>query len=161
MGIRLSNRTRHAIVAGFGASVAICTVAGLAAATKMPWIMAPFGSTAAIMYGVPGAHFAKPHRVVLGHLLSMSIGIGMYQAFGSAWWSLGLAVGLAIGSMLAFDIFHPPAGASPLLALVIPLKWSILLMPVLAGSIVMVLVAEAYHFVRLRLEPDDPDPSTG
>lgn len=46
--------------------------------------------------------------------ISTVIGMLLHVFLPAHWWSLGLAVGLAIAVMAALRVTHPPAGADPL-----------------------------------------------
>jgi CBS-domain-containing membrane protein len=54
---------------------------------------------------------------------------------------MALSVGLAISLMILTRTTHPPAGADPLVVFMAGSGWSFLLTPVLAGSVIIVLVA--------------------
>lgn len=86
----------------------------------------------------------------------MTVGVTAYKVWGNAWWGLAIAVGVAIGLMLLLDVYHPPAGATPLLAIGMKLDWPLLFMPVLVGSLSILAVFEAYEFCIHKLNLAEP-----
>jgi CBS-domain-containing membrane protein len=70
---------------------------------------------------------------------------------GSAWWAMGLGVGLAIVAMRLTHTNHPPAASDPLLIMLSPLGppgWGFLLTPVLVGALLVVAMAVAFNRLR-------------
>jgi len=100
--------------AGLGGLLAIATVAWLSYVTGNLLLMAPFGATCVLLFSVPGSPLSQPANVIGGHLVSTAIGLLLHVLLPVEWWSLGLAVGLAIAAMAALRVTHPPAGADPL-----------------------------------------------
>ena len=52
---------------------------------------------------------------------------------------IGLAVGIAITLMIITKTIHPAAGANPILIIESGQSWDFLIMPVLAGTVFIVL----------------------
>ncbi|UIP30388.1 HPP family protein [Photobacterium sp. TLY01] len=137
------NQYGIALISGLGAAVAIgllslaenLTSAGL-------WLMAPFGATAVLVFGVPDSPLAQPRNVIAGHLLTALIGVFFVSFIGVTPFTLALASGLAVSVMLLTKTTHPPAGANPLLIMLTGQSWSFLITPVLIGAVVMVLVGQ-------------------
>ncbi|NAW86666.1 HPP family protein [Photobacterium halotolerans] len=137
------NQYGIALLSGLGAAVAIgllslaenLTSAGL-------WLMAPFGATAVLVFGVPDSPLAQPKNVIAGHLLTALIGVFFVSFVGVTPFTLALASGLAVSAMLLTKTTHPPAGANPLLIMLTGQSWSFLITPVLIGAVVMVLVGQ-------------------
>jgi CBS-domain-containing membrane protein len=125
-----------------GGSIGIGIVALLTRSYHLPLLMAPLGASCFLLFGAPDAPFAQPRNVVFGHLLSSLVGLLFTRYIGVGPIELGMAVGLAIALMLATRTSHPPAGADPLVVMVAGnLGWNFLLTPVLASTVLLVLVA--------------------
>ena len=62
-------------------------------------------------------------------------------------WSLGAATGIALALMLLTKTTHPPAGANPVLIMLFEHSWGFLLMPVLAGALVIVIMGAVVNRV--------------
>ena len=124
-----------------GASLVIGVLALLTEKTSTGlWIMFSFGSTALIVFVFYKSEFAQPKNVILGHLLSMFIGIVLNNVLGFSFLSIALGIGLAVFLMSYFDIIHPPAAANPLIAIFTDVSFEFLFMPVFVGSILIVVM---------------------
>jgi len=77
---------------------------------------------------------------VLGTTLAALISVVCVLLCGSAPWVIGLAVALAITSGQLLRL-HPPAGAVALLGVLQSARPGFVLMPVLLGSLLLVLMA--------------------
>jgi len=103
--------------------------------------MAPFGATAALACAAPDSPLAQPRSIIGGHLLSALVGFLVLHTIGATLLGESAAVAGAIALMLATGTFHAPAGATPLVVLLTSPDLDFVLMPVLAGSALLVLVA--------------------
>lgn len=133
----------HAAASWCGTALAIGAVALLGETTATPWLMAPFGASAVIVFGLPDSPLAQPRAVIGGHVLSALVGLVCLSLFPVAWWSLALAVASAVVLMQVTRTTHPPAGANPLVVMLGGVGWSFLATPVLAGAVAIVAVALA------------------
>ena len=134
------------LIAGLGAMLCITALSGLGSAVHTSvWLMAPFGATMVILFGLPESPLAQPRNIIMGHLLTTVIGLSVAALVGVTPWSLGLAVGLAVGLMLLTNSTHPPAGANPLVVMLAGEHWDFLLMPVAAGAVLIVAFGVVYH----------------
>ncbi|WP_439648949.1 HPP family protein [Desertivirga xinjiangensis] len=106
--------------------------------TAIPLIMAPFGASCVLAFGVPDSPLAQPRNILGGHLISSLIGVLCYTYFGSTWYSLVIGVGAAIFIMQLTKTTHPPAGADPLVIIFAGASWKFILNPVLSGSLILV-----------------------
>ena len=84
-------------------------------------VLGSFGATAVLVYGYPGAPFSQPKNVIVGHVLSAFIGIGMHLSVvpmmdGSVLVAAPLAVSMSTMGMMALGCVHPPAGGTCLIA---------------------------------------------
>lgn len=107
-------------------------------------LMAPFGATCVLLFAAPDVPLAQPRNVIGGHLVATIVGL-LFVHFLPDINAIetGAAVGLAIALMQATRTVHPPAGADPLvvIALGAATPWSFLVTPVLAGSLILVMIA--------------------
>ena len=127
------------LVAGIAAAVTISILAYLEAFTGDGlWLMAPFGASTVLVFGLPKSPLAQPKNVIFGHLLSAFVGVVFVTYVGVEPWSLGAATGVAIALMLVTKTTHPPAGANPVLIMLTAQSWSFLLTPVAIGAAVIV-----------------------
>lgn len=134
------------LLAGWGAMLCITVLSAFS--TIIPssiWLMAPFGATMVILFGLPQSSLAQPKNIIVGHVLTTAIGLAVVSLIGVSPWSMGLAVGLAVSAMLLTNTTHPPAGANPLVVMLAGEGWSFLFMPVAVGSILIVIFGVLYH----------------
>lgn len=133
------------IIAGVGATLAISLLAYLELLIPNALIlMAPFGATAVLVFGLPESPLAQPKNVIFGHMVTGIIGLFFIQYIAVTPLTLGLATGLGVSAMLLSKTTHPPAGANPILIMLAgeAFGWSFLITPVLVGSIVIVLMGK-------------------
>jgi CBS domain-containing membrane protein len=81
----------------------------------LPWIVAPMGASAVIVFGLPASPLAQPWAVVAGNTVSALVGIACVHWIAPVELAAAAAVGLAIAAMLALRCLHPPGGATALL----------------------------------------------
>ncbi|MDR6550694.1 CBS-domain-containing membrane protein [Paenibacillus qinlingensis] len=132
---------RHVLIGSLGGFTAIALLALLSELTSSVWMMAPFGATCVLAFGLWDAPLSQPRNIIGGHVISTSIGLLCLHLFGHGTWVMAVAVGLAIGLMMLSKTTHPPAGADPLVVILSGSSWSFLITPVLLGSVVIVIVA--------------------
>lgn len=119
------------------------TIALLALLTKDAgtiWLIAPFGASCVLVFGVWNAPLSQPRNVIGGHLISSFIGIVIYKFMGNTPISIGIGVGLAIAIMILTKTTHPPAGADPIVAIMAGSGFGFLFKPVLLGAIIIVII---------------------
>jgi CBS-domain-containing membrane protein len=154
-------RHEHHLKSGLGAIVAMLSVGGLATATGIPLLIAPFGATAVLLFGQPKSPLAQPANVVGGYL------VASFAVFLSAfllpdiWWSAAISVGFAIAAMSLLRLTHPPAGAIPLVAFGSHQEASAILFVVIAGGILLVTIAVIHHRLPPRTRYPLPAPTSG
>jgi CBS-domain-containing membrane protein len=133
------------VKAGIGGAIAIAVVAMLSDLSHSLWLMAPFGATCVLLFSAPTSPLSQPANVIAGHVLSTAIGVVAVALFPVTWWSMALAVGVAIAAMSALRVTHPPAGADPLVVMSLGAGAHFILFPALTGSVLLVLIAVVIH----------------
>jgi len=121
----------------------------------LPWLVAPLGASAVLVFGVPASPLAQPWAVVGGNTLSALVGIACMN-----WLPLpplptaAVAVALAIATMFLLRCLHPPGGAAALLmVLTATHDWHFALLPVALNSLLLVLAGIAYNTATGRRYP--------
>lgn len=131
--------------AGIGTMFGIGLLAlGQSVFTGWDLLVAPFGASAVLLFGLPESPLAKPLNVIGGHAVTAIIGLIFAHYIGVCPWSLALATGLAVSMMILTSTVHPPAGANPILVMLSRADWGFVLEPLLIGTVSLVLVAKAY-----------------
>lgn len=137
--LKVSSKT--VFIGLLGGFLAIGILALLTDMTTSVWLMAPFGASCVLAFGVWDAPLSQPRNIVGGHLVSTAVGLALYHLFDNKVWVIALAVGLSIALMHLTRTTHPPAGADPIVVILAGSPWTFLFTPVLTGSLVIVLCA--------------------
>ncbi|WP_054529501.1 HPP family protein [Erythrobacter sp. SG61-1L] len=140
LGIFLAGAATFAIVRLAG---------GIADMGTLPWLVAPLGASAVLVFCVPASPLAQPWPVIGGDLLSALVGLAAGHLFGTPWIAAGTAVGTAIAVMTLTRCLHPPGGACALLCALGatgPEHWGYAhMIPIAANVGVLVLVGWLYN----------------
>ena len=155
---RVDSRERWRIV--LGAFIGVLLTGALShwgmgvSTASLPWLVAPLGASAVLVFATPASPLAQPWSVVGGNTLSALIGIACARWVAPPELAAALAVGLAIGLMLALRCLHPPGGASALLMVLggITNPW-FALFPVLLNSLLLALAGIGYNNITRRRYP--------
>lgn len=116
----------------------------------MPWLIAPMGASAVLLFAVPASPFSQPWPVLGGHLVSAAVAILLRGQLGDPALEIALAVGLAIAAMSLLGCLHPPAGGTAVLMVlsnpaIERAGWSFLIEPITLNIVLLVLAAAAFH----------------
>jgi CBS domain-containing membrane protein len=146
-------RMAFGAVLGVLVTALLCRWVGGAAGAS-PWLVAPIGASAVLVFAVPASPLAQPWAVVGGNTVSALIGWACVLAIGDVAWAGAVAVGLAIAVMMLLRCLHPPGGASALLVVLAhAASPQFAMFPVLANSLLLVAVGMAYHHATGRRYP--------
>ena len=115
----------------------------------LPWLVAPLGASAVLVFAVPASPLAQPWPLVGGTIVSAIIGLPLGMYAGSALLAASLAVGLSIAVMSLARCLHPPGGACALLCALgaagpDPWTWSHLL-PIAANVLTLAPVGWLFN----------------
>ncbi|WP_024634558.1 MULTISPECIES: HPP family protein [unclassified Paenibacillus] len=135
----------HAVVAFTGGFITIFMLMSLSEGLQISLLMAPFGASCVLAFGLPEAPVSQPRNIIGGHFITTLCGLTVYHWIGQGIWAISLAVGLGIALMIISKTTHPPAGANPIVVITAASSWSFLFTPVLIGSIIIVCVALLYN----------------
>ena len=130
---------------GGGSAIALMIWLSKISAVPLMWI--PFSTSIVMVMGSPEAPPAQPLRLLGGHVVCAAAGIACTMVLGFDIWVAALAVGIAIAVMHLLDVFHPPAGISPIIIATSHASPDYVFIPVLAG--VAILIAYAWIFHRI------------
>lgn len=161
---RINARERWRIV--IGAFLGILLAGGLShlaggqAQASLPWLVAPMGASAVLVFGVPSSPLAQPWSVLGGNTLSALVGIACARWLGPPELAAAVAVGAAIALMLAMRCLHPPGGASALMMVLggVTNPW-FALFPVLLNSALLAAAGMAWNNATRRPYPHAQRPA--
>jgi CBS domain-containing membrane protein len=119
-----------------------------------PWLVAPMGASAVLIFAAPASPLAQPWAVLGGNTISALVGTACVLLIPDPAVAGAVAVALAIGLMFQLRCLHPPGGASALLmVLTHTAQFHSSIFPVLFNSALMVLGGMAYNSLTGRPYP--------
>ena len=119
-----------------------------------PWLVAPMGASAVLIFAAPASPLAQPWAVLGGNTISALVGTACVLLIPDPAVAGAVAVALAIGLMFQLRCLHPPGGASALLmVLTHTAHFQTSAFPVLFNSVLMVLGGMAYNSLTGRPYP--------
>lgn len=156
--VRVDARERLRVVLGAAVGIlltgVLCHLAGASFLGTLPWLVAPMGASAVLVFAVPASPMAQPWAVVGGNFLSCLVGIACVRWLGVSELSAALAVSAAIGLMFSLRCLHPPGGASALLMVLGGVADpGFAFYPVLCNSVLLTLAGIAYNNATRRRYP--------
>lgn len=123
-------------------------------------LIGSFGASICMIFGMPSNPYSQPRNAIGGHVVSALCGVSAHMLAGNIeWLACALAVSSALALMHLTRTFHPPGGATALIAVIggpfiINLGYSYVLIPVAAGACILVVLGMLYHnFFRHRRYP--------
>lgn len=130
------------------------------AGSLQPWLFAPLGASAVLVFAVPSSPLAQPWAAVGGNTLSALAGIACVHALGTGPVAAAVAVALAIAAMLAARCLHPPGGASALLTVLAGVEEpAFAFFPVLVSSGLLVIAGIGFATATGRRYPHGQQPA--
>lgn len=158
----LSTRLRSRLAAqpwkpAMGAGLAIALLAGLKGVGLLPFLIAPLGASATLVWMVPNSPLARARSVIGGSLVSALIGFGVLTISGATPWGIGFAVGLAILAMALLDVLHAPAGALPLVIGINHLEPVSFIATLAFSTILLVVLGHLYRGLTERKPKSQSD----
>ncbi len=154
--VRVDARERWRSAAGAGLGILFTALLSrwwAGAGALGPWLVAPLGASAVLVFAVPASPLAQPWSVVGGNTLSALVGAACAMLLPDPAWAAALAVGVAIALMFALRCLHPPGGATALLTALSATSFQFALFPMLANSVLLVLAGVLYNSLTGRPYP--------
>ena len=139
------------IISGISASIVIGVLAFLTLRTSAGiLLMFSFGATVFLVFVLHELETAQPKNVFFGHLVSVLVGIIFNETIGFSFYSLGLAVGVAVTLMIYLKIMHPPAASNPLVVLFTDVSFEYILFPVIFGTLAIIVMSIFLNRIVLK-----------
>lgn len=119
-----------------------------------PWLAAPLGASAVLVFAVPASPMAQPWSVIGGNTISAFVGMACGWAIQDVAGAGSLAVAAAIAMMFLSRCLHPPGGATALLVVLTHTSEArFALLPILLNSVLLVFVGALYNTLTGRRYP--------
>lgn len=156
---------RDRLLSCAGALSALCATAALGylvvgPTAALPFLVAPVGASAVLVFAVPASPLAQPWPVVGGNVLSTLVGLGVRMLVHDPLVASGLAVGAAIAAMSLFRCLHPPGGAAALTTVLSAGATTggalFAFVPVGLNSVVLVALGWVFHRLSRHSYPHRP-----
>ena len=145
------SKTIEPIISGISASIVIGVLAFLTLRTSAGiLLMFSFGATVFLVFVLHELETAQPKNIFFGHLVSVLVGIIFNETIGFSFYSLGLAVGVAVTLMIYLKIMHPPAASNPLVVLFTDVSFEYILFPVIFGTIAIIVMSIFLNRIVLK-----------
>ncbi len=145
------SKTIEPIISGISASIVIGVLAFLTLRTSAGiLLMFSFGATVFLVFVLHELETAQPKNIFFGHLVSVLVGIIFNETIGFSFYSLGLAVGVAVTLMIYLKIMHPPAASNPLIVLFTDVSFEYILFPVIFGTIAIIVMSIFLNRIVLK-----------
>lgn len=159
-----SEVARGAVGALVGIAVAGATARVVPGGPEMlPFIVAPMGACAVLLFAVPASPLAQPWPALGGNLISTAIGLVAHALLDDVLVAAAVGVGVAIGVMMLLGCLHPPGGACALLAATATPEIAdqgalFVLAPVAVNVVALLVIAVAVNNLTGRRYPHRPAP---
>jgi len=132
---------------------------GRGANPTLPWLAAPAGATAVLLFAMPSSPLAQPWPVLGGTLISALIGIACNHWIAAPLAAAGTALALALLVMFPLRCLHPPAASMAVLAALggsagIHYSYMFALDPVALNLVALLAAATIYHRLCGRRYPN-------
>jgi CBS domain-containing membrane protein len=129
----------------------------------LPFIVAPMGATAVLLFAAPASPLAQPWSLLVGNVSSTLVGVASARLFDDVTVAASVAVAVAIALMMALRCVHPPGGACALFAAVggpavAEQGFAFALVPVGVNTVVLLVVGALVNNLTGRPYPHVPPP---
>ena len=142
------------VLASISATICISIIAYLSEISNeyILWMIPTFGASVVLITALPASPLARPRNIFFGHLISAGAGIIIGATMGVTFYSIGIAVGLAILFMMLTDRLHPPAGGNPILVMISGTVLDYNVLPLAVGVTIILLYSIIFNKIILKRE---------
>ncbi|MGY1602574.1 HPP family protein [Geodermatophilus sp. SYSU D00815] len=164
LGYRRADYLRGALGAFAGIALAALTARAVPGGPAMlPYIVAPMGATAVLLFAAPASPLAQPWSLLVGNGVSTLVGVTAGRVVDDVALAAAVAVGVAIAVMMLLRCVHPPGGACALFAAVgtgavAEQGYAFAVWPVGVNTVVLLVVAALVNNLTGRPYPHAPEP---
>jgi CBS domain-containing membrane protein len=125
----------------------------------LPFLVAPMGASAVLVFAVPASPLAQPWSVIGGNTLGALMGVLAVSTLRDPLIACAVAVALAIGLMSLTRCLHPPGGAAALTTVlggpaIVAAGYKFAFIPVAANSAALVLMGWLFHKLSRHRYPN-------
>jgi CBS domain-containing membrane protein len=140
---------------------ALATRLMLGPVNALPFLIAPMGASAILLFAVPASPLAQPWALLGGNLVSAAVGVTCAHWIADPFLACAAALALAIAAMFALRCLHPPSGAVALMGVIggdaiRAAGYEFLVSPVAINSLILLSVAIVFNNATRRRYPHPP-----
>ena len=148
----IKNNLKKSFIAGLFSAITIGVLTLLTYKTTYGvFLIASFGSSMVLLYGYPESPFAQPKNIFFGHFLTAIIGLFfLYLIPLPIYILLPLAVGAGVGTMILFNVTHPPAGGNPIIVVMGSVSLDYIINPIIIGSFIILIFGVVLNRLILK-----------
>ncbi|WP_088177884.1 HPP family protein [Methylotenera sp. N17] len=151
--IVISNRERLRAAIGAFAGIALTAVSTYLITgelSSVPYLIAPMGASAVLLFSLPASPLAQPWSLLGGNLVAALVGVTCAIWIPNPMLAASIAVGASILLMLCMRCLHPPSGAVALTAVlggpaIHALGYWFVAAPVALNSVILIITAIVFH----------------
>ena len=140
-GVRPPMSLRYAVWSFISATLGLLAIVEITTLVGHPLLIGSLGASAVLLFGANDSPLAQPRNLIGGHLVSAVVAVVVVGIFGSTPLSMAIGVSLAIFVMNITHTTHPPGGATALIGVQEAAGPGFILLPVLAGALILLMVA--------------------
>jgi len=140
-GPRPEMSLRYAVWSFLSGTLGILAIFEITKLVGHPLLIGSFGASAVLLFGATDSPLAQPRNLVGGHLVSATVAVLVVALFGTSPLTMAIGVGLAIFAMNLTHTTHPPGGATALIGVQGAVGPGFILVPVLAGALILLVTA--------------------
>jgi len=138
-----------------GSFIAIFLLGIISIQQNQTLLIAPFGASTVLLFGISNSPLAQPRNLILGNIFGAISAVLSVKILGLSYISCAIAVSIAITLGQIFRCLHPPAGAIAVLGVISNAKMLYVITPVLTGSILLLILAIMFNKI-FKVNPSYP-----
>ena len=147
-------------IIGITLTALVCRIL-IGSSEGLPFIVAPLGASAVLLFSVPTSPLAQPWPIIGGNMISAMVGLLVVHTIEEPALAMGIGVALAIAIMSFARCLHPPGGAAALTVIlggsaVTSTGFLFPFVPVGVNSILLVMLGIVFHKLTRRAYPHKP-----
>ena len=143
------------ILSLIGSFIAIFLLGIISIQQNQALLIAPFGASTVLLFGISNSPLAQPRNLILGNIFGAISAVLSVKILGLSYISCAIAVSIAITLGQIFRCLHPPAGAIAVLGVISNAKMLYVITPVLTGSILLLILAIMFNKI-FKVNPSYP-----
>lgn len=140
-GPRPAMTAKYAVWSFLSGTLGILAIVFVTDLVGYPLLIGSFGASAVLLFGANESPLAQPRNLVGGHVVSACVAVVVVALFGSSPGAIAVGVGLALLVMNLTHTTHPPGGATALIGVQAAVGPMFVLVPVLAGALILLATA--------------------